>query len=204
MSGFSRSPRVQKGAIVGVDVANPLASVIVFQYNPETLTRTITAQSAGEGSAPGEVQRLKAPPKEQISLDVEIDATDQLAAGDAQARTMGIYPQLAALEMLLYPKSGPLIANEVLKSFGILEVIPPMAPLTLFVWGRKRTLPVRLTSFSIAEEAFDPDLNPIRAKVDLSLDVLSYHDLGLASVGGALFLSHQIQKEVMATMNSIG
>lgn len=204
MSGFSRSPRIQKGAIVGVDVANPLASTIVFQYNPETLTRTLTAQSAGEGGAPGEALRLKAPPKEQIRLEVAIDATDQLEAGSPQALTMGIYPQLAALEMLLYPKSGLVIANEVLKAMGILEVIPPTAPLTLFVWGIKRTLPVRLTSFSITEEAFDSSLNPIRARVDLTLDVLSYHDLGFASAGGALYLAHQIQKEVMATMNSIG
>lgn len=204
MSGLSRSPRVQKGAIVGVDPANPLASVIVFQYNPETLTRTLTAQTAGEGAAPGEALRLKAPPKEQISLDVEIDATDQLETGDARAQQMGIYPQLAALEMLLYPKSALVIANEVLKALGILEVVPPTAPLTLFTWGLKRTLPVRLTSFSITEEAFDPGLNPIRAKVDLTLDVLSYHDLGLVSPGGALYLAHQIQKEVMATMAGVG
>lgn len=204
MSGLTRSPRVQKGAIVGVDIVNPLASVIVFQYNPETLTRTLTAQAAGEGSAPGEALRLKAPPKEQISLNVEIDATDQLETGDAQAQSMGVYPQLASLEMLLYPKSALVIANEVLKSFGFLEVIPPVAPMTLFVWGMKRVLPVRLTSFSITEEAFDPDLNPIRAKVDLSLDVLTYHDLGLLSPGGTLYLAHQISKEVMATLNGVG
>ncbi len=204
MSGFSRSPRVQKGAIVGVDIANPLASVIVFQYNPETLTRSLTAQTAGEGSAPGEALRLKAPPKEQITLNVEIDATDQLETGSGQAQSMGVYPQLAALEMLLYPKSALVVANEVLKALGFLEVVPPVAPLTLFVWGMKRVLPVRITSFSITEEAFDPDLNPIRAKVDLSMDVLSYHDLGLLSPGGALYLAHQIQKEVMATINSAG
>lgn len=204
MSGFSRSPRVQKGAIVGLDPANPLASIVVFQYNPDTLTRTLTAQTAGEGGATGEALRLKAPPREQIRLNVEIDATDQLETGDAQALAMGIYPQLSALEMLLYPKSALVIANEVLKAAGVLEVIPPTAPLTLFVWGLKRVLPVRLSSFSITEEAFDATLNPIRAAVDLSLDVLSYHDLGLLSPGGALYLAHQVTKEVMATLSSAG
>jgi hypothetical protein len=102
--------------------------------------------------------------------------------------------------MLLYPKSALVIANEVLASIGIIEVIPPEAPLTLFVWGLKRVLPVRLTELTITEEAFDPSLNPIRAKVGLSLRVLSYDDLGLLSVGGGLFLTHQIVKEVMATI----
>ena len=61
-------------------------------------------------------------------------------------------------------------------------------------------LPVRLTELSITEEAFDPALNPIRAKVGLSLRVLTYDDLGLLSVGGGLFLTQQVLKEVMATI----
>ena len=204
MTGFTRSPRVQKGAIIGVDLANPLASVVVFQYNPDTLRRTLTAQGAQEGGSPGEAMRLKAPPREQISITVEIDATDQLEKSDAQTKSMGIYPQLSALEMLLYPKSALVIANEVLKAVGLLEIVPPVGPMILFAWGVKRVLPVRIASFSITEEAFDPNLNPIRASVELSLDVLTYHDLGLLSPGGALYMAHQITKEVMATLNSVG
>jgi hypothetical protein len=204
MTGFTRSPRVQKGAIIGVDLANPLASVVVFQYNPDTLRRTLTAQGAQEGGSPGEAMRLKAPPREQISITVEIDATDQLEKSDAQTKSMGIYPQLSALEMLLYPKSALVIANEVLKAVGLLEIVPPVGPMILFAWGVKRVLPVRIASFSITEEAFDPNLNPIRASVELSLDVLTYHDLGLLSPGGALHMAHQITKEVMATLNSVG
>jgi len=204
MTGFTRSPRVQKGAIIGVDLASPLASVVVFQYNPDTLRRTLTAQGAQEGGSPGEAMRLKAPPREQISITVEIDATDQLEKSDAQTKSMGIYPQLSALEMLLYPKSALVIANEVLKAVGLLEIVPPVGPMILFAWGVKRVLPVRIASFSITEEAFDPNLNPIRASVELSLDVLTYHDLGLLSPGGALHMAHQITKEVMATLNSVG
>jgi hypothetical protein len=114
---------------------------------------------------------------------------------------MGIYPTLAALEMLLYPKSAVVIANTILSLIGTVEVIPVEAPMTLFVWGLKRVLPVRLTSLSITEEAHDQSLNPIRAKVELSLSVLSYHDLTVTSPGNALFLVHHIAKEIMATTN---
>ena len=201
MSSFPGSPKVMKGAIIGLDPLNPLASVIIFQYNPDLLTRTLTAQTSGSDNADrGEALRLKGPPKETIKLDVEIDAADQLEQANPQATSMGLYPTLASLEMLLYPKSARTIANDALAATGIIEIIPPEAPMTLFVWGLKRTLPVRLTEFTITEEAFDPNLNPIRAKVGLSLRVLNYQDLGMSSAGGALFMAHQVAKEVMATL----
>jgi hypothetical protein len=204
MTTFPNSPRLQKGAIVGLDPTNPLASVIVFQYNPDTLTRTLTAQTSGGDADKGEALRLKGPPQESIKLDIEIDAADQLEQAKPPATTMGLYPTLASLEMLLYPKSSLVIANEALLRMGMLEIIPPEAPLTLFVWGLNRVLPVRLTSFSITEEAFDPNLNPIRAKVSLEMRVLNYQDLGLDSVGGALFMGHQIAKETMAAISGAG
>ena len=203
MTTFPGSPKLLKGAIVGIDPFNPLASIIIFQYNPDTLTRRLTAQTTGSDNADrGEVLRLKGPPQETINLEVEIDAADQLEQSQPTALTMGILPTLASLEMLLYPKSSVAIANEVLASVGIIEVIQPEAPLTLFVWGTQRVLPVRLTEFSITEEAFDPILNPIRAKVSLGMRVLNYQDLGLTSVGGSIFMAHQIAKEVMATIGS--
>jgi hypothetical protein len=204
MSTFPGSPKTQKGAIVGLDPFNPLASVIVFQYNPDTLTRTLTAQTVSGNAAQGEALRLKGPPQETITVNVEIDAADQLEKADGIATSMGLYPTLSSLEMLLYPKSALVIANEVLANVGVIEIIPPEAPLTLFIWGIKRVLPVRLTTFSITEEAFDPNLNPIRAKVNLGLRVLNYQDLGLLSVGGALFMAHQVMKEVMATISGAG
>lgn len=204
MLTFPGSPRLQKGAIIGVDKFNPLASIIVFQYNPDTLTRTLTAQTVGGEANRGEALRLKGPPQETIKLDIEIDATDQLEKANPVAVSMGIHPTLASLEMLLYPKSAVMIANEVLAAAGMIEIIPPEAPLTLLVWGPARVLPVRLTEFSITEEAFDTLLNPIRAKVSLGMRVLNYQDLGLASVGGALFMVHQIAKEVMAVVGSVG
>jgi Contractile injection system tube protein len=204
MSAFPGSPRLLKGAIVGVDPLNPLASVIVFQYNPDTLTRTLTAQTTGASGDRSEAMRLKGPPQETIKVDIELDAADQLERGDGVATTLGLSPALASLEMLLYPKSALVIANEVLASVGVIEIIPPEAPLTLFIWGSKRVLPVRITEFSITEEAFDPALNPIRAKASVGLRVLSYNDLGLPSVGGALYMVHQVASEVMATISGAG
>jgi hypothetical protein len=194
---------VTKGALIGLDLLKPLASVVVFQYNPEKVTRTLRPKSVGgDDGAEGEALRLSGPPEETFSLDIEIDATDQLAAGDAVAGELGIAPQLASLEMMFYPASGLVIANEALALAGLVEVVPPEAPLALLVWGPTRILPVRITSISVAEEAYDPHLNPIQAKVTLAVRVLTYDDLGLLSVGGGLFMVHQVAKEAMANLGS--
>jgi Contractile injection system tube protein len=209
MSTFPGSPKLLKGAIVGVDLFNPLASVILFHYNPEKLTRSVQIAGRNPAQAPGtvpnrtEVLRLKGPPSETISVEIKIDAADQLEKADPIATTLGIHPTLASLEMLLYPKAVRMIANEILAEFGMIEVIAPEAPLTLFVWGVKRVLPVRITGFNIEEQFFDSDLNPIRATVTLSMTVLNYQDLGLLSVGGALFMAHQVSKEVIATIGGL-
>jgi hypothetical protein len=205
MSTFPGSPRLVKGAIVGIDPFNPLASVIVFQYNPDSLTRTLQAQTTGgQGGDRSEALRLKGAPVETITVSIEIDATDQLEQSDPLATSLGIYPQLSALEMLIYPKSALVIANTVLLAVGTIEIIPPAAPFTLFIWGPKRVVPVRLTTFTITEEAYDVSLNPIRAKVALGLRVLSYNDFPLTHPGYSLFLAHQVVKEAMATINTVG
>lgn len=203
MTTFPNSPRLIKGALIGLDPVNPLASIIVFQYNPDTMTRRLDARSTGgnEWSDKSEAFRLTGPPRETITLNVELDATDQLEKGETLAVNAGIYPALSALEMLLYPKSEKVIADTVLALLGNIEIIPPEAPLTIFVWGPQRVLPVRLTGFSITEEEFDTVLNPIRAKVDLSLQVLSYADLKISNPGYSMFLAHQIAKESLATRN---
>ena len=201
MSTFPGSPRLIKGALIGVDIFNPLASVVVFQYNPDTMTRKLDARSAGGDGEKGEAFRLTGPPKETITLSIEIDATDQLEQDSTLAVISGITPSLAALEMMLYPKSALVIANTILSAVGTVEIIPAEGPMILFVWGPTRVLPVRLTGMSITEEAYDTLLNPTRAKVDLTLTVLSYNDLKLTSPGQALFMVHQITKEALATSN---
>lgn len=203
MTGLTSSPRILKGALVGIDILNPVPKVIAFQYNPDSLTRTLKARASGGDGARAEAMRLSGAPEEDITLDVEIDATDSLEDGDAAAIDLGIYPQLSALEMLLYPASSAVIASNTLMAAGIIEMIPQVAPFTLFVWGAKRVLPVKVTSFSITEEAHDVNLNPIRAKVSLGLRVLSYNDLSLTNPGYYMFLAHQVVKETMATIGSV-
>jgi hypothetical protein len=205
MTTYSKiSPKLQHGSIIAIDQITKQLTEIQFQYNPETLTRRLTAQTASGNYDKSEAFRLKGPPEETISLEIEIDATDKLEKADSDTVQNGIYPKLAVLELLLYPRSEVVIANENLAMRGIIEIVPPQAPLTLFYWGTNRKLPVRLTSFSITEEAFDPNLNPILAKVSLELTVLNYMDLGLSSDGGSMFMTHQQQKEQMAKKNTPG
>lgn len=197
MSSVPISPKLQKGAIVAIDGANPTGAVIVFQYNPETLSRTVRPRWM-EDASKAEVSRLTGAPEEEIKIDIELDATDALETGDTVAASMGIHPQLAALEMLAYPSTSDVSKNNSLLHSGTLEVIPPSGPFTLFVWGQRRVLPVKITDLSITEEMHDPNLNPIRAKVSLGMKVLSYSDLSVSHPGYAVFFRHQVAKEAMA------
>lgn len=203
MTTFPNSPRVLKGAIVGFDPTIPVPTVIVFQYNPDTLTRTLKPRAPGGEGARSEALRLSGPPEETIKVDVEIDATDQLANDDPVATSVGIHAQLAALEGLVYPRSALTIANTALLAAGTIEVVPPTAPVTLFIWGVKRIVPVRITELSVTEELHDPVLNPIRAKVGLGLRVLSTNDLSITDPSYYVFLAHQVVKEALAVVGTV-
>ncbi len=196
------SPKLLKGAIVSVDpnIGTPLG-VITFQYNPEQMTRTLAPQSVGDEPDRTEILRLKGPPIETIHCTVEIDATDLLAASDPTTMQYGIQPQLAALELLVYPSSEVLNANEVLSYVGTIEILPMQSSLTLFVWSQTRVTPVRITDIDITEEAFDPQLNPIQANVSLGMRVLNVNDVGFMTPAGAQYMVYQVQKEALATLS---
>jgi hypothetical protein len=191
---------VKGGLVLLEPFTGALLRVIALQYNSDSLSRTLQVQGAGEGGARSEALRLKGPAVETIKLDAEIDATDQLAEPAANPTTvaMGIHPQLAALEMLAYPSSAAMLVNDVLSAIGTIEIVPMESPLCLFTWSANRIVPVRVTDFSITEEAFDPSLNPIRAKVSLGLRVLTPDDLGIFHRGSAIFMAHLIAKEALA------
>lgn len=193
------SPKLLKGAIVSVDpnIGVPLG-LITFQYNPEQVTRTLQPQSVADQPDRTEILRLKGPPIETIKCTVEIDATDKLAASDPIAMQFGIQPQLAALELLVYPPSPVLIANEILSLVGTIEILPMESALMLFVWSKTRVTPVRITDIDITEEAFDPQLNPIRAKVSLGMRVLNVNDVGFLTPAGALYMVYQVEKEALS------
>jgi len=212
---LANTPRLIKGGLVVLNPAGTaIAHSIALQYNPDTLSRSYQVQGTG-GDGGGERAtpfRFKGPAIESIKVEAEIDATDALEFADQNpnATKNGIAPQLAALEALVNPSSDELSALNALGAAGTLEIVPPNAPLVLFIWSKNRIVPVRVTDFSITEEAFDPALNPIRAKVSLGLRVMSTDDLGFASRGGALFLNHLRRREALAatsgaaTLQSLG
>ncbi len=212
---LSSSPRLLKGGLVVLAPGGgAVQRTIALQYNPDTLTRSYQVQGVG-GEGGGERAqpfRLKGPAIETIKLEAEIDATDQLEFPDRNpnAVTSGIGPQLAVLESLVNPSVAELLNTAALSANGTLEIIPPEAPLVVFVWSQNQVVPVRVTEFSITEEAFDPVLNPIRAKVSLGLRVMSTDDLGFTHKGGTMFISYLRTREALAaqaggaTLQSLG
>jgi hypothetical protein len=203
MTSFPGSPKILKGAIVGLDLFNPLSSVAIFQYNPEQLSRSVSPNYSQAGGGRAEPLRLAGPPAETISVNLSLDLIDQMEQGDSGPLGAGITGYLAALEMLLYPKTIAVAINQVLMATGTTEIIPPAAPLTLFIYGWKRVVPVKIESLSITETAHDPSLNPIRADVALSMKVLTYNDLAMTHPGYWAFMAHQVIKEVLATVASV-
>jgi hypothetical protein len=206
-SDFPRSPKLLRGALAVYEEDTPgtQPQIIHFQYNPHSLRRRLEhraeqAQPSNVGGAQEDTMRVIGPPVERIDLSIELDAADQLAE-PSQNQTVAkhrLHPILATLEMLLYPPSFRVLENKRLAEGGEVQLSPAELPLTLFVWGESRVVPVRLTSLSVAEEAYDPNLNPIRAKVELGMQVLTYMELHQSSLGRSAYISFQEQKESLA------
>jgi hypothetical protein len=206
---FPGRPKLQKGglAVYPTQTAGAQPSrIIVFQFNPDQMKRTLANRavqppSGGtSGAAREDVLRVGGPPVETINLTVELHAADQLGNPDQNdliARN-GLHPALATLELLMYPPSPQVEQIQSQAGQGAVQVSPPTVPLVLLVWGRSRVVPVRLTSFSISEEAFDSRLDPIDAKVELGMQVLTYIEFPASSVGRDAFLSYPKAKEALA------
>jgi hypothetical protein len=202
-----------KGALAVFDSQKPgpPPRIIVFQYNAEQLTRSLASRAAPPepsdvGAAREDSFRVLGPPVENINLSVVLDAADQLEEPDKNPEVAenGLHPALASLELLLYPPSTQVLLNRNLAQAGKVQVCPADLPLTLLIWGKSRVVPVRLTSFSVNEEAFDPNLNPIQAKVDLGMRVLTYMELKEDTVGFSAYISYQSQKESLARLVRTG
>jgi hypothetical protein len=201
MSGYPGSPKLLRAGLVLIDPGSgAVVRIITLQYASETLQRSLEAQTVQDEPDRSQPLRLTGPAKETITLDAELDATDQLELPDqnADAIETGIFPALSALELLLHPTSAQLERQNAQGAAGSLEITPAETPLALFVWSRNRIVPVRVTALSITEEFFDPNLNPIRAKVSLSLRVLSVDDLGFGHRGSGLFMAYLQNKEQLA------
>jgi hypothetical protein len=203
-SEFPNSPRLLKGGIVAYQLPDLVPAIVVFQYNPDEVTRSIRARGSGGGR--GDANRVNGPPQETLTFTVEIDAADQLEQPAQNAVTVnnGLHPIIAALEKLLYPPLTMVAANEVLAQFGSAFILGEQAPLALLIWGPRRVLPIRVQSMSIKEQAFDQALNPIRASVDLTVEVMTYRDLDITNPGYWVYLAAFTQKDAMAAINLMG
>jgi hypothetical protein len=204
MSGFAgMSRRTLRGALVVMAAGSASPRVIVFQYNPTNLRRKLAPQMVG-GDAQGRSSPLSytGAPTETIDADVEVDAADQDTFDAAASSSSGIAPQLAAIEVVLYPPSSQVTTNQALLDAGTLEIGPYVVPTTLFVWGSQRVVPVKIVTYAVTEDAFDGDLNPIRATLQLSMQVLSYSDVGPSDPAYPLFMAYQAAKESLAAKGS--
>jgi hypothetical protein len=208
VSTFPGTPRVARAGLVVLDaLTGEVQRIVTLQINPDSISRAVQAKAAsGDTNDPGEALRLSGPPTETITLEAELDVTDQLEHPDDNETeaALGLLPRLAALEALLYPPADQVQQHDTLARAGTVEILPIPGPLVVFVWSPSRVVPVRLTELNIVEQAFDTNLRPIRAKVSLSLRVLSVDDLGLATRGGSLAMTHHLALEQFAAQAPSG
>lgn len=218
--GYSRTPRLTKGALIRLTegIAGPLPQAIVFQYNPETLSRKLTPwqppaeDAAAQQGGQTDPQAQPYNPQEVIDVAIEFDATDQLETSDPRAVAVGVADRLAAMEILLYPDtdSGGLMTDLVASLTGAPTGAVPRStvPVVLFAWGTGLVVPVRLTSYAVEEQAFSNRLYPIRAKVTVSMQVLTdlaFPDTGAnAQTGLSAEIARAAYRYTMAQRKALG
>jgi len=189
--GFPNKPKILRGAFVEFGLSLP-PLIVVFQFNPLQLTRqrslSYAVPSLSQRRTPRkfhsqvsdllDLQKLQlvTVQEQTISFDIRLDATDKLNDRDAITQQFGIAPQLSTLELMVYPKDESLLGQVVSALLGAPEGFSftrgANPPLILFIWGRKRVLPVNMNSMNITETEFSNDLNPIRATVAVNLTVI--------------------------------
>jgi hypothetical protein len=204
---FTRSPQLLKGALVVFATKLPVPiNLITFQYNPETMTRMFSPGESEDDPRllTSDPSTVLGPPIETFDLTVELDAVDALEGASAIAANLGVHPALAALELLVYPPSPLLVLNRALAKVGISMITPAEVPIVLFVWGRTRVVPVRVTSVMVTELAYDERLNPIQASVALSMAALTDLELQRAGIPwNALGIVNQVAKETAARLGVV-
>jgi hypothetical protein len=207
MTGFPRSPKLTRAGLVLIDPeGGQVMRIITLQYAAETLQRSFDIQAISDEPDRSQPLRLTGPAVETMTLEAELDATDQLEfpRDNPAAVEAGVFPALAALETLIHPTTAQLERQKEQGAAGTLQITPAETPLALFVWSANRIAPVRVSSLSITEESFDATLNPIRAKVSLTLRVLSVDDLGFNHRGSGLFMAYLRAKEGLAQRSAGG
>jgi hypothetical protein len=187
MSANPLRPRLTLGAFaVGTS-----PDLIVFQYNPEQLTRRVEPQTVGGEADRAYGVRLTGAPKETIELQLRFDATDGLEHQDPVTKQLGVANRLARLELLAYPDIASVAQRAALLDQGVIEIVPDYAPQLLLLLGPNRSLPVKIDQYSVSEQQFDTLLNPIRATVDISMHALTYSDVLSSNPAYGQFVAYQ-------------
>jgi hypothetical protein len=189
-------------------VLGPPPRIVVFQYNPESITRSLShqvAQGTDESGLEFDTLRVSGNPQETMDLQIELDAADQLERPRENAVTveLGLSPAISALELLMYPNSVEVIRRRLRLKAGEVQISSLEVPIALLIWGRSRVVPIRVSSLSITEQAFDLSLNPTRAEVSMSVEVLSYENMPFLSVGGIASLADHVRKETLSALNTV-
>ncbi|GLW46332.1 hypothetical protein Stsp02_19940 [Streptomyces sp. NBRC 14336] len=202
------SPAPRRGGIVFLDPEQGrVLRVVPFQYNPDSITRTLRPRGIGADAGDRlEALRLQGPPRETFRVEAEFDATDQLgtAGGPGPPAESGLFGMLSALETAVSPSVEQLTRQNDLAAKGILEIAPVQGPLPVLVLGPRRVLPVRMLDIDVTEEAYDGELNPIRARVLLTVRILTVDDVGFSHRAGGLHLQYQQGRERFAGLVGYG
>jgi hypothetical protein len=192
------APPLEQGAIVVISSDGTKRS-LAFQYNPDSLRRTVEPNTVGgRAGSRSQAVRFAGAAAETITLDCRFSAVDAVAPHTGVVQGDGIAPQLAALAMLGYPRSSDVLQAQQQLDGGTIEVVPTLAPRLLFVWGGDRVVPVQLTSATIVEELYDRDLVPILATVTLTLRAVSYSDVDETNPQFNQFIAYQQKLESLA------
>jgi hypothetical protein len=215
-TGYTRSPKLARAALVQLveDIIGPTPNVVPFQFNSDTMSRTITPtvpadiDPSGQGQVDPTAQPVE--PKEVITLTVEFDAVDQLEEGDPVAAEFGVTDRVAAIEKFLRPSKG--LLGDLVGAAAALVGAPqpparPSVPIAFLVWGKTRIVPVRVTDYSIEEMSFLPNLAPLNVKINLTLQVLTPDDFRCAKgpiveLAIAAFRLHRLQQDALAVAHT--
>jgi hypothetical protein len=203
MTSYPNSPTILKAALISLPQGLPIPRLVMLQYNPEQLTRKLEPNFEKTGDTPTGTNLLAGPATEKISMTARISAVDQLQDNDVTARVFGIHPQLATLEMMMFPSPTAVLKDLAEMAIGMLEIVPSASPLTILVWGPMRVQPVQLTGYDVTEVMHDRILNPINAEVTLDMKVLTYQDFAPDQAGYYLYLANLAQRELMSLIGTV-
>jgi len=206
---------LMRGALIeyGSDFMGPIPNVVLFQFNPDTLTRTMQIPARPAAATARETTQAGEPSIEKITLKASFSAADEFGENKALARLFGVGTRLAALEKMVHPSNDLLAAigaalGEVGAALGggsgsaPRQAIPrEKYPRILFIWGVYRVLPVIIESMSITEQQYDFLLNPVQAEVSMTLAVNANDSCSDDEVAKGAMLYTNMAKDAQAMAN---